>query len=65
MGHAMIVFYHGVSLPILYIIFFVHIAIFLIIEKAMMLRFYRKMDAKTAWIRQFIIHTLFLTLLFH
>ena len=65
MGHAFICIYHGISLPMIYALFFVHVAMFLAIEKLMMLKFYRKMELQTAWIRQYLIHVLFIIVFLH
>ena len=65
MGHAFICVYHGVSIPMLYLYFVIMISMFFAIEKFMMLKFYRKMELQTAWIRQFLIHVLYLAIIFH
>ena len=65
MAHAAITLHHGAGLPILYLFFFIHIALFLIIEKAMMLKFYRKMEIQTAYLRQYLIHVFLIILMFH
>lgn len=65
MAHAFIAFYHGPGLPILYVFFFVQLGLFLLIEKALMLRYYRKLIHFEAYIRQYLIHVLLLMLMFH
>ena len=56
LAHAFICFYHGAGLPILYLVFFFHITVFYLIEKALVLKIYRKFENQIPYIRQFIIH---------
>jgi hypothetical protein len=65
MAHAAIAIYHGAGLPILYLFFMAHFALFMIIEKALMLKFYRKLEHQAPYFRQYIIHVLLVMLLLH
>lgn len=65
LGHAFIVFYHGPGIPLLYLLFFAQIGIFILIEKALMLRIYKRFEHIEAYIRQYIIHVILLMLVFH
>lgn len=64
-AHAMIALHHGAGLPILYMFFFIQLFMFLIVEKALMLRFYRKLENRAPYIRQYIIHSLVVIMMFH
>ena len=65
MAHAAIAYYHGVGLPVLYLLFLGYIGMFVMAEKALMLRFYRKLEIQAPYVRQYIIHCLLLMLMFH
>lgn len=65
MAHAFIAFYHGPALPILYLFFFAQIGIFLMIEKHMMLKFYKRFEHIQPYVRQYLIHVLLCMLFFH
>lgn len=65
MAYAWFTIVHGTAMPFLYILFFIHLLSFYMIEKWLMLKFYRKMDLQAAWIRDFLIHTLFLIVIWH
>lgn len=65
MAHAFIAFYHGPALPILYVFFFMHIGVFMLVEKLLMLKFYRRFEHIQPYIRQYLIHVVLLMLFFH
>jgi len=65
LAHMMICYYHGSGLPVLYLIFFVHLLIFYFTEKLLILRFYRKMEEKYPYVRQFLLHSFVFMFMFH
>lgn len=65
MAHAYITFYHGAGIPILYVFFFLQLGIFILTEKALLLKFYKKFNNIEPYIRQYIIHSLLVMLFLH
>lgn len=58
MAHLLVAFMLSPGLPLLSMIFFTYLLIYCAIEKAMVLKFYRKMENISAYIRQFTIQVL-------
>ena len=58
MGHLFIVFYLGSGLPLLYCIFWAYLLLYWVIEKLMIVKFYKRMKLKSIYIRQFISQSL-------
>ena len=57
-AHIFIVFLYGPGLPLLYMILFSHLLIFWCWEKALLLKFYSKIELITTYARGFSIHIL-------
>lgn len=65
MAHAYIAFYHGPGLPILYVLFVIQLGLFLMTEKFLLLKFYKKFNHIEPYVRQFIIHSILIMLFIH
>jgi len=65
LAHAYIAFYHGSGLPILYVFLFIQVGIFILTEKFLLLKFYKKFNHIEPYVRQFIIHTILAMLFVH
>lgn len=65
LAHTLIAFHHGSGLPALYLLNAINLVIFVNIEKALVLRFYRKMEIVAPYIRQYLIHCILLVIMFH
>lgn len=65
LGHGFIAFYHGPGIPLLYLLFFLQIAMFVVVEKALMVRIYKRFEHIDPYVRQYIIHVILFMLMFH